>query len=84
MCACRNSSGFTTHSGILFFGGFSCLQVSCSADNKEEKEESLLKELTLMVGLDHSNVVHFIGATHELMNFNIFMEWTAGRKMHTV
>ena len=48
------------------------------------KEELLLKELTLMVGLDHSNVVHCIGATHEPMNYNIFMEWIAGGDIHIV
>ena len=52
--------------------------MSYSADTKEEKEKGLLKELTLMMGLDHSNVARCIGATQETTVFNMFMEWTAG------
>ena len=52
--------------------------MSYSADTKEEKEKGLLKELTLMMGLDHSNVACCIGATQETTVFNMFIEWTAG------
>ena len=34
--------------------------------------------MTLVVGLDHSNVVRYFGASMEEDLFNIFEEWIAG------
>ena len=42
------------------------------------RKEQLLKEVSLVVKLDHANVVRYFGASMEEDLFNIFQEWVAG------
>lgn len=44
--------------------------------------EALREEIRMMSHLNHPNIIRMLGATCEKSNYNLFIEWMAGKKLH--
>ena len=62
-------------------------QVSFYRNTTREQDkvtESLMREIKLLVELDHPNIVRLLGATQHNGHYNIFVEWMAGGSVATL
>ena len=46
--------------------------------DQEKVTSCLMREIKLLVELDHPNIVRLLGATQHNGHFNLFVEWMAG------
>ncbi|NWR73600.1 M3K1 kinase, partial [Centropus unirufus] len=54
-----------------------------TSSEQEEVVEALREEIRMMSHLNHPNIIRMLGATCEKSNYNLFIEWMAG-KMSTM
>lgn len=50
-----------------------------TSSEQEEVVEALREEIRMMSHLNHPNIIRMLGATCEKNNYNLFVEWMAGR-----
>jgi len=50
-----------------------------TSSEQEEVVEALREEIRMMGLLNHPNIIRMLGATCEKNNYNLFVEWMAGR-----
>lgn len=50
-----------------------------TSSEQEEVVEALREEIRMMSHLDHPNIIRMMGATCEKNNYNLFVEWMAGK-----
>lgn len=67
---------------LLFDSHVMPLQVTYVRNTSSEQEEvveALREEIRMMSHLNHPNIIRMLGATCEKNNYNLFVEWMAGR-----
>lgn len=50
-----------------------------TSSEQEEVVEALREEIRMMSHLNHPNIIRMLGATCEKNNYNLFVEWMAGK-----
>ena len=53
-----------------------------TSSEQEEVVGILREEIRMMGHLNHSNIIRMLGATCERNNYNLFVEWMAGKIIH--
>ncbi|CAG8515736.1 6271_t:CDS:10 [Ambispora gerdemannii] len=57
---------------------------SASEERKKSMLDSLQREITLLKGLHHENIVQYLGSQHDEKNLNIFLEYVPGGSVATM
>jgi len=52
-----------------------------TSSEQEEVVEALREEIRMMSHLNHPNIIRMLGATCEKSNYNLFIEWMAGKQL---
>jgi len=52
-----------------------------TSSEQEEVVGILREEIRMMGHLNHANIIRMLGATCERSNYNLFVEWMAGRSL---
>lgn len=52
-----------------------------TSSEQEEVVEALREEIRMMSHLNHPNIIRMLGATCEKSNYNLFIEWMAGKQV---
>ena len=52
-----------------------------TSSEQEEVVEALREEIRMMAHLNHPNIIRMLGATCEKNNYNLFVEWMAGKTL---
>lgn len=55
-----------------------------TSSEQEEVVGILREEIRMMGHLNHANIIRMLGATCERNNYNLFVEWMAGRRLFYV
>lgn len=52
-----------------------------TSTEQEEVVQTLREEIRMMGHLYHPNIIRMLGATCEKSNYNLFVEWMAGKNL---
>lgn len=67
----------------FFFSNFTkqVTYVRNTSTEQEEVVQTLREEIRMMGHLYHPNIIRMLGATCEKSNYNLFVEWMAGKNL---